>query len=156
MHVIPIILFLTSIFTTSSCSTPMKSMSLGSVIGASIGLTLGSMNSSCMDQQRCARNGAAVGAALGAFTAHHIHHQPVMSEASAARGGAIGNAHNMAPGSANDGRDSRTSPPLPGLRPAKVRRIWIPDRIEGRQYIRGHEVLVIEDEPTWNLSIGKE
>jgi hypothetical protein len=40
----------------------------------------------------------------------------------------------------------------PELTQPKLRSIWVPDKIEGNRYIKGHTIYIIEEQETWKKS----
>ena len=40
---------------------------------------------------------------------------------------------------------------IPGLNGPEVRRVWVPDKIEGNKLIKGHFIYIIKKNSTWRL-----
>jgi hypothetical protein len=111
--------------TLISCSNVPPKVYIGGVLGAGLGTALGHQVDGT-DQSRII--GAIIGAGLGAL---------ITSTA---------------------GKSSADRPPLkptnseeefPQVSSPRLRSIWIPDKIEGNKYIKGHQIYIIEDPGTW-------
>lgn len=42
-------------------------------------------------------------------------------------------------------------PKVPGLKNAKIKTLWIPDKIEGNRWEAGHYLYIVEDQATWKV-----
>lgn len=40
---------------------------------------------------------------------------------------------------------------IPGINGPEVRRVWVPDKIEGNKLIKGHYIYIIKKNSTWRL-----
>jgi len=102
------------------CATMEKSIAFGSGVGAAAGTGLGlAVEQSAGSALIGAGIGVIIGGAIGYLKHHH---------------------------------DERDAPPslaaqgdrIPTVKAPEVRRIWVPERIEGNRYIEGHYLFVIE------------
>ncbi len=110
------------------CATSGKSILLGSGIGAGVGAGLGNaIGQNTEGTLIGAASGATVGGLLG-YWAHKD--QSKKSTATVA--------------------ESKDKAELPFLTKPEVRSIWVPDKIEGNQYIQGHRIFIIEKQSGWS------
>lgn len=111
----------------SGCATATRSTLLGTAVGGAIGGTLGqgtSHNSS----------GTAIGAVIGASLGSLLGYLSYKSKKDIKGEQTTTNAEDE----------------FPSLTKPKLRSVWIPDRVEGNKYIRGHWMFVIEDPGAWS------
>jgi hypothetical protein len=125
-----LIAILTATCLFSACATSRDStlagLGVGAALGAGAGAAVGQPNG---NELRAGAIGAVSGAALGALMGYLAHKED--ERRAAAR---------PAPG--EDG-------PLPALTKPVVRRVWVPDRVENNQLIRGHFIYLIEKQSEW-------
>lgn len=98
--------------------------------------------------------GGATGAAMGTMVGHS-HKKEIQGGAigaltGAAFGGLFGylNFKQDQKERAELEAKSKNAPPPSLLRP-EVRKIWVPDKIEGDRYIKGHDVYIIDRPAVW-------
>lgn len=128
MKTVPIAL---STLLLASCTTAKDSTLLGMGVGALVGGGMGAaVGSSSGDQQKGAMIGAAVGTALGGITGYMKHK------------GDEKLAHIPAGKQILENSE-------PSLTQPRVRKVWIPPRVEGEQYVTGHWIYVIERNSNW-------
>lgn len=96
--------------------------------------------------------GAAIGGTIGTVIGHQQQNQAAGLVAGAAIGSFIGSASAQNASSAKSKQTSEPNfePDAPKLLSPKVRRIWVPARIEGEKYFEGHYMYVIEKQTTWS------
>jgi hypothetical protein len=120
---------------TVGCATSSNSILLGVGIGAGVGGGMGvGMGSSDHNEVRIGVAGAVVGAAIGGLSGYLYHKEQEERKRAQAQ---------LSPGNDGQGTPSMTMP--------RVRRVWVPDKIEGNQLIRGHFVYEIESSSTWRM-----
>lgn len=119
-----------SILILSGCASVEKSSILGAVIGGAAGGLIG--NSAGNGRSETTLIGVAVGAGLGTLIGSSAYKDQKKKEQEKAL-------------QANP-FDSKS----PSLTAPKVRRVWVPARIEGDRYIDGHYMYVIEKTSTWS------
>ena len=110
------------------CSTATKSSLLGAVLGGSIGAMMGRQQSDSPDSPY---TGAAIGASIGALIGYQSHREKK---------------------SKSDEKLKEFKSDFPELTKPKLRSIWVPDKIEGNRYIKGHTIYIIEESETWKKS----
>lgn len=115
----------------SSCSSMKKSIGLGAAIGSTTGALIGNASGQGNLRDKSTLQGAAIGAGIGALIGY---------------AGYVGK---------KDKQDSKLEDPhfdknTPSLTAPKVRRVWVPARIEGEKYIDGHYMYVIEKTSSWS------
>ena len=124
----------------TSCATSSKStmlgMGIGTVVGGGIGAAAGS-------SQKKAGKGAAIGAAVGAAIGGLAGYSK-FNEDKNKKSIVFKNYKTK-------GKDFNPSMTMP-----KVRRMWIPDRVEGNKLIRGHFVYIMEESSRWRLDDFRE
>src|ERR1700675_5057143 len=109
------ITMLMAVTLSSACATTGKSILLGSAVGAGVGAGVGNL---ATQNTQGTLIGAASGAVVGGLIGLLAH-----------KGKAKGELVPMGP---------ETKPEVPFLTKPEVRSIWVPDKIEGNQYIQGH------------------
>jgi len=114
------------IIVVTGCATSRDSVLLGAGVGATAGAAIGYGTGE-------SAQGAAVGGVIGAVT-----------------GGIFGYLANRAeqkkaPSTATV--DAKKNAPL--LNKPEVRMIWVPDKIEGDQFIQGHYMYIIDKQSSW-------
>lgn len=112
----------------NACATAPKSVALGAAIGGVAGGFIG-QNQSQNSQGTVV--GLAVGAGLGALVGYLAYKDKVVKQPQ------------------NDSLKEMEER-FPALTKPKLRAIWVPDKIEGNKYIRGHYIYVIEDAGSWS------
>lgn len=116
-----------------SCSTLGKSIGLGSALGGTAGALIGNSEGKGSHRDKSTLQGAAIGSALGALIG---------------LAGYQGNKEKL--GAKSPEREMGLEPKAPSLTAPKVRRVFVPARIEGERYIEGHYMYVIEKTSTWS------
>lgn len=114
----------------SACSSMEKSIALGAAIGGSAGGAIGNADGS-YNRDKSTVQGAAIGAVLGGLIGYAAHKHEGKKQ--------------ITP----NGK-AELEPKAPSLTAPKVRRVWVPARIEGDRYIDGHFQYVIEKTSTWS------
>jgi hypothetical protein len=97
--------------------------------------------------------GSVVGSAFGAL-AGRTHGNPAAAiAAGAAFGGALGGLGGYTKFKEHEKNDSLKLSPLrseaPSVSKPELRRVWVPPRIDGDQYISGHWIFIIEKNASW-------
>ena len=125
-------------FALVSCATARDSVLLGigvgSVVGGGMGAAAGAPDH---NETRASLVGTAIGAALGGLSGYLAHKEDVEKRTTM-----IGQ-----PSADRAGNPSLTNP--------EVDRVWVPDRIEGDQLVRGHYIYVIRRPSSWRLGHDK-
>jgi hypothetical protein len=111
----------------TGCSTPPK-VYVGAGIGAAAGAALGHNAGGGTDESRIV--GALIGAGIGSLIAY--------------------SAGQKSESASSKGPDKSLEETFPALSKPKLRSVWVPDKIEGNQYIKGHYIYIIEDPGTWS------
>jgi uncharacterized protein YcfJ len=124
------LIFISVIILISGCASVEKSSVLGAVIGGTAGGLIG--NSARSGRSESTMVGVAVGAGLGTLIGASAYKDKIKKEQEQAL--------------QKNPMDSKT----PFLTAPKVRRVWVPARIEGDKYIDGHYMYVIEKTSTWS------
>lgn len=122
-------LLMTSLLFTS-CATTTQSALLGAAVGGGIGAGVGQLESKNF---RGTATGLLIGAGVGGLVgllSHKDQEKRPADELPAAK------------------PDEAEFPPL--TKP-KLRSMWVPDKIEGNKYIKGHFIYVIEDPGNWSI-----
>lgn len=125
------ILIISQLAFLTSCASVEKSTVLGAFIGGTAG---GLIGNAANENNR--GTGTAVGAAIGAGL-----------------GGLIGYSAYKDKQKKEQQEVLKQNPlesKAPSLTAPKVRRVWVPARIEGDKYIDGHYMYVIEKTSTWS------
>lgn len=125
-----IISLITITLMISACSSMEKSIALGAAIGGTAGGAIGNQDGS-YNRDKSTVQGAAIGAVLGGLIAYAAHKQEEKKQV---------------PQTGKLDLDAKA----PSLTAPKVRRVWVPARIEGDKYIDGHFEYVIEKTSTWS------
>lgn len=108
-----------------------KSIGLGAAVGGTVGGLIGNAAGNGSHRDKSTLQGAAIGAALGSLIGY---------------AGYAGKEKKQETKIENVGLE----PKAPSLTAPKVRRVWVPARIEGDKYIDGHYMYVIEKTSTWS------
>ena len=123
-------IFIASTFLLTSCATLKSNAFIGGAIGASAGAVggtlIGAPNHSGTGTLIGAASGAVIGAIVGLLT------EPKSSK-----------PINSSSLNKDLSDPSFTSP--------EVRRIWVPDKIDGNKYIKGHYMFVLERGSVWTM-----
>lgn len=131
-----------SITLLTSCSTLQKSMLTGGAIGAGAGL-VGSVAGNYDGRSTAIITATTtIGGALLGLIVHKIVEHNNQSDKD------LGSKKKLIPKDTND--------EVPSLSTPEVRRIWVPDSIEGENFIKGHWKYVIEKQSEWRNSDDKE
>jgi uncharacterized membrane protein YebE (DUF533 family) len=115
-----------------SCATVEKSTILGAMIGGTAGGLIGSSAGSNGHKDQATVIGAAVGLGLGSLIGYSAYKDKQKKEQQQAL------------------KENPFDSKAPSLTAPKVRRVWVPARIEGDKYIDGHYMYVIEKTSTWS------
>lgn len=135
----------------SSCSTMKESVSLGILTGAGTGAISGALISRNNPKpEKGAAIGAAVGAAVGGIASYFIH-QGLENRDSSVRKDTLFNldTHGI---STPKGTPSNPSKDHPELSQPSVEELYVEPHAEGRKFIGGHSVWIINEDPTWKES----
>lgn len=128
-----IVLVIVLSFLLSSCSTMKRNTFIGASLGATAGsiggTVIGAPNNPVPGALVGTATGAAIGALIGFLTEPKTSKQVDVSVA----------------GSKSSDLDS------PSVMSPEVRRLWVPDKIEGNKYIKGHYMYVIERGTVWTM-----
>lgn len=126
------LILITMTLILSACASMERSTLLGATIGGTAGGLIG--NSAGRDGKRdqATAIGVVVGAGLGGLIGYSAYKEKKKKEQQEAL--------------KNNPFDANT----PSLTAPKVRRIWVPARIEGDKYIDGHYMYVIERTSAWS------
>jgi len=100
----------------------------GAGLGAAVGVAVNSQNAVGIV------TGALMGAATGGVIGYFIHQdqESRRAEAVASR--------------------SQQEDKMPSLKNVETRRVWVPAKIEGKKYVHGHYVDIIEHDSEWGSS----
>lgn len=112
----------------NACATAPRSTVLGAAIGGAAGGLIGQSHS---QNSQGTAVGLAVGAGVGALVGYLAYKD---KEAKQPKAESI----------------KELEEKFPSLTKPKLRAIWVPDKIEGNKYIRGHYIYVIEDAGSWS------
>ncbi len=126
------ILLVSSISLLCSCASVQRSTILGAAIGGTTIGFAGSMMSGDQHRARGAIVGSLVGASIGGVIGYLAYKSTERSD--------LEKAASVNSSSAN----------APLLTSPKVRRVWVPAKIEGEKYIDGHYMFVIEKTSGWS------
>lgn len=107
-----------------ACATPTKSTLLGAVVGGTLGAVMGHQTGT----EGAPVAGAAIGAGVGSLIGYLSYKDQSKKSDPAIEG--LNNA-------------------FPELTEPKLRSIYVPDKIEGNRYIKGHQIYIIEDPGNW-------
>lgn len=113
----------------NGCASTSKSVLLGSAIGGAVGGMIG------QDQSHNSQGtavGLAIGAGLGSLVGYLAHKDKQKA------------ADKLEPKPQSDEYN------FPALTRPKLKSVWVPDKIEGNKYIKGHWIYVIEDAGSWS------
>lgn len=108
----------------SSCASVERSTLLGGVIGGTIGAVAGNAAGNTFV-------GTAVGGGIGSLIGYSVFQSKKNKEE-------------------KNSKLNITEGKSPALTTPKVRRVWVPARIEGDKYIDGHYMYVIEKTSSWS------
>lgn len=114
----------------NACATTGQSTLLGATVGGVTGAALGQAHS---QNSEGTATGAVIGAGLGAVMGFLSHMGKKKAEVK---------TEQPKPGSDED--------TFPALTKPKLRSIWVPDKVEGNKYIKGHWIYVIENAGSWS------
>jgi len=114
------------------CATLPRSLMLGAGAGAGLGAAVGVAANS--QSAMGIMTGALIGAATGSVVGYFIHQDQMSRNMEAV------------------GVKSQQDDKMPLLKNAETRRVWVPAKIEGKKYVHGHYVDIIEHESEWGSS----
>ena len=126
------ILLISLPFILVSCASVERSTLIGALIGGTGGGVAGSLVTSGHQRE----GGAIVGTFIGASLGGVIGYLAFKSK----------DQKHIESGTSNSSLDPKT----PLLTSPKVRRVWVPAKIEGEKYIDGHFMFVIEKTSGWS------
>jgi hypothetical protein len=117
------------LFFMSGCASMVNSMLLGGGVGAAAGTGVGL---AAFGNPKGTIISAATGAAVGTFVGWLLHKK--------------------------DNKDMQVSDPSGSLKPGElpfltrpdVRKVWVPDSIDGNKYIQGHNIFLIDRGSVWS------
>ncbi len=115
----------------SGCASMEKSILLGSAAGGALGTGIG------LGAEKSAGSaliGLGIGAIVGGVMGYATH-----SERDSKR------AQWLTPAATKEFKDK-----VPGMSTPEVRRVWVPEKIEGNKYVEGHYIYVIDRGAQWN------
>jgi hypothetical protein len=110
----------------SGCASMEKSVVFGGVVGAAAGTGAGLLNQKSVGSGLI---GAGIGAVLGGALAFLIHKDPPKEVVSD-----------------KEKKDEK----VPSITTPDVRRVWVPEKIEGSKFIDGHFEYVIDRPSVWS------
>jgi hypothetical protein len=113
----------------SACATTRDSVLLGAGIGAGAGSVVGHGAGQTTESTLI---GAGAGAVVGGLIGYLSHKEKEKKAGLVSTSNPTG------------------KPDLPFLTKPEVRSIWVPDKIEGNQYIQGHYIFLIEKQSNWS------
>lgn len=120
-------LFISLIYFTTACSSLPK----GTLLGASIGLGVGGVVSNNQEDSSQKNLSLATGALIGGVIGYFLSDEKIRKD-----------------------RELKSSPNVkdiaPKLNRPEVRRVWVPDQIQGDEYISGHWKYLIEKNAVWS------
>lgn len=117
----------------SSCATLKSNTFIGAAIGASAGAVSGTVIGAPNHSATGTLIGAASGAALGALIGYITEPKTPSSSSST--------ASNL---NLSEDTDPKFSTP-------EVRRVWVPDQIDGNKYVKGHYMYILERGSVWTM-----
>lgn len=127
-----VILVVLQLLLLTSCASVEKSTVLGAFIGGTAGGLIGNAANDNGNRGTGTAVGAAIGAGLGSLIGYSAYKDKQKKEQQ--------EVLKRNPFDSN----------APSLTAPKVRRVWVPARIEGDKYIDGHYMYVIEKTSTWS------
>lgn len=116
----------------SACASVERSTILGAVLGGTIGGLIGNSNGHDGRREQSTLVGAAIGTGLGSLIGYSSYKEEQKKQREQTL--------------KQNPLESRT----PFLTAPKVRRVWVPAKIEGDKYVDGHYMYVIEKTSTWS------
>lgn len=122
-----------SILVLSGCATMRSNTFIGASVGASAGAVSGMLIGAPHHAGSGTLIGAASGLALGALIGYLTEPKATPSP-EPARTYSVG-----------------TDPNDPAFTSPEVRRIWVPDKIDGNKYVKGHYMYVLERGSVWTM-----
>jgi len=134
MRSITIILCLSLVGCSTLKDSTMLGIGIGSLLGTAAGVAAGTPKG---NEMKAGAIGAVLGGAIGGVTgaAQFKSQSPKVIK--------------LKP----DAQEHEASNPVMSM--PKVRRVWVPDRIEGNKFIRGHFIYVIERDASWRMNGGE-
>lgn len=130
-HFMPVMMsLLILVGCATSTDSTLLGVGIGSVVGGGMGAGMGTPNH---NELRSGLVGAAVGAAIGGLCGYMYHKEDEERK----------RAQKFASPMDRQGTPEMTMP--------KIRRIWVPDKADGNQLIRGHWTYSIESPSTWRV-----
>jgi hypothetical protein len=114
------------------CATMSRSLALGAGTGAGLGTAVGVAANS--QSTAGIMTGALLGAATGGVVGYFIHQDQESRRTEISL------------------RRSQQDDKMPLLKNVETRRVWVPAKIEGKKYVHGHYVDIIEQESQWGSS----
>lgn len=115
-----------------SCASVEKSTTLGAVVGGIAGGLIANSTANKNQRNQSTLTGAVIGAGIGALAGYSAFKEKQKKEREATL--------------QQNPMESKT----PSLTAPKVRRVWVPAKIEGQTYVDGHYIYVIEKTSGWS------
>lgn len=119
--------------TVDGCATMKSNTFIGATVGATAGAVTGTVIGAPYHSGTGTLIGAASGAAIGALIGY-------LTQPKAA-------ADSQGP----DAKAMKLEPGDPAFTSPEVRRVWVPDKIEGNKFIKGHFMFVLERSSVWTM-----
>ncbi|MGE4133303.1 MAG: hypothetical protein AB7F86_16790 [Bdellovibrionales bacterium] len=115
----------------TACTTVEKSIALGAAVGGTAGGAIGNKDGT-YNRDKATVQGVAIGAILGGLIGYAAHKDKSKTQNTPIEKVGL-------------------EPKAPSLTAPRVRRVFVPARIEGDKYIDGHYEYVIEKATGWSL-----
>ncbi len=119
------------LFTMIYFSTACSSLTKGTILGASVGLGVGGIVANNQNNNSQKNTSLAVGALIGAAAGYFMSDEKLKKEREL---NSFQNPKELAP----------------KLNRPEVRRIWVPDQIQGDEYVSGHWKYLIDRPAVWS------
>lgn len=115
--------------------------------------------SGCASMERSVLLGAAAGGAMGTGVGLGVEKSAGSALIGLGIGAIVGGVMGFGAHSAEENKRAQWLTPaaskefkdkVPGMSTPEVRRVWVPEKIEGNKYIEGHYIYVIDRGAVWN------
>jgi uncharacterized protein YcfJ len=127
-----ILVFILTASLMTGCASMKESFVTGVSVGAVGGAALGNAHGSGRSRDKSTRNGAIIGALLGAGFSY-LAHKDKKKKLYKVQQSKIGNKNDT-----------------PLLTQPKVKRVWVEDKVNGKRFIKGHWEYIIEEQSSWS------